>query len=169
MGRRPTPTPILKLRGSLRQDRHGGRPSPEILAHKRPPCPKRFILKGKTDDADFVRIEARKAWDRLCGPLFEAGLLVDTFYMTFEMLCDSWGLYRLACQKCCDEGLTTTGAKNNEVKSPWARIRTEALDEVIKLAGCYGLTPADIASVKALDKPQLDNVKAKFFGHNGGA
>ena len=169
MSRRATPTPILKLHGGFRQDRHGRRPSPEILAHKRPACPKRFILKGKTDDGEFARKEAKRAWDRLCGPLFEAGLLVDAFYMSFEMLCSSWGLYQLACQKCGDEGLTTTGAKNNEVKSPWARIRAETLDEVSKLAGCYGLTPADIASVKALDRPQLDDAKTRFFGRGEGA
>lgn len=167
MGRKPTPTPILKLRGSLRQDRHGARPSPESLDQKRPACPKRFITKAKTDDAECIRQEAKKAWDRLCGPLFQAGLLVDAFYMSFEMLCESWGLYRLACRKCADEGMTTTGAKNNQVQSPWMRIRTETLDEVTKLAGCYGLTPADIGGVKALSKPQTDNLKAKFFGREG--
>lgn len=169
MGRRPTPTPILKLRGSLRNDRHGARLSPEGLAQKRPACPKRFITKAKTDDAEYARTEARKAWDRLCGPLFEAGLLVDVFFMTLEMLCDSWGLYRLACQKCGDEGLTVKGSKDNDVKSPWVRIRGETLDEVTTLTGRYGLTPADIASVKALDKPQLDNLKARFFGAKEGA
>ncbi len=169
MGRRPTPTTILKLRGSLRQDRHGGRLSPEILAHKRPACPKRFILKAKTDDAECIRLEAKKAWDRLCGPLFEAGLLVDAFFMGLEMLVDSWGMYRLACQKCAAEGMTCKGTKDNEIKSPWTRIRADALDEVTRLAGCFGLTPADIARVQPLDKPQLDNVKAKFFGAKEGA
>ena len=169
MSRRPTPTTILKLRGSLRQDRHGGRLSPESLAQKRPACPKRFIVKSKTDDAECVRKEARAAWDRLCGPLFEAGLLVDAFFMSFEMLCDSWGRYRLACNKCDTEGMTATGAKDNPVKSPWVRIRAESLDEVTRLATCYGLTPADIAGVKAVNRPQTDNLKAKFFGAKEGA
>ncbi len=169
MSRRPTPTTILKLRGSLRQDRHGARLSPENLAQKRPACPKRFITKANTDDAEFVRQQARKAWDRLCGPLFEAGLLVDVFFQSFELLCDSWGFYRLASQKCLDEGMTIEGSRGNEMKSPWVRIRADALDEVTRLAASFGLTPADIAGVKAVNRPQIDNLKAKFFGEKEGA
>jgi P27 family predicted phage terminase small subunit len=163
MGRRPTPTPILKLRGGLRADRHGRRLGLDTFAQKRPPCPQRLIRHRENEDAELARKEAKKAWDRLVPQLYAAGLLTDTFFMTIEMLVDSWGFYRLACSKCADEGLTAAGTKDNQVKSVWNRIRSEMLEEVTKLAGRYGLTPADIASVKALSKPQLDGIKARFF------
>ena len=163
------PTPILKLRGGFRADRHAGRPGADVFDHVRPACPQWLITRAKNDDAEFVRRAAKSAWDRLVPQLFAAGLLVDAFRETFIMLMDSWGRYCLCCKKCNEEGMTTTGAKENDVKSPWTRLRAEFLEEVTKLAACFGLTPADIASVRALDVRTSDDAKAKFFKPQTGA
>ena len=165
-GPKPTPTPVLKLRNAFRQDRHGSRAGCDIFDHKRPRCPQRFIKRLQNDDAEYSRMAAKSAWDRLSGQLFEAGLLVDAFAMSFEMLCDSWGRYRLACRKCDEAGMVTTGAKDNEVKSPWTRLRSDFLDEVTRLAGAFGLTPSDIARVRPLAKPTIDDAKKRFFGND---
>jgi len=95
--------------------------------------------------------------------------LTDAFSMTYTMLIDSWGLYSLACTKCDSDGLTVKGSKGSDVKSPWTRIRAEMLDEVTRLASCFGLTPADIARVRAIDTRTLDETKSKFFARGEGA
>jgi len=162
-GRKPTPTPLLKLHGGFRADRHGRRLDHGNVDQKKPSCPRWLINRRNNDDAETVRREGKSLWDRLSGPLHDAGLLCQLYREPFTMLCDSWGRYRLACGKCDSEGMEATGSKGNAVKSPWVSIRNEMYKQVVDLAARFGLTPADLAGVRALDKPTADNGKAKFF------
>jgi len=168
-GRKPVPTPVLKLRGGFRSDRHGRRLDADGLDHKRPACPQWLIKHRETADAEYVRRESRSLWNRLSPQLYQAGLLIDLYREMFAMLCDAWGRYRLACAKCDSEGMTTIGSKKNAIKSPWTAIRTECYKQAVELAGKFGLSPADLASVRSVEKPTADNHKAKFFQprHNG--
>ena len=161
-GPKPTPTAILKLRQSRRCNRRG----PEAkLDQTRPACPKRFIVKAKTDDGEAVRLVARRTWDRLAPQLFDAGLLVDSYREAFECLCDSYARFILACTKCDAEadGMVTTTDKGNAVQSPWVAIRKQMWEQVQKGAASFGLTPADLASVRAVQTKTDDAGKGKFF------
>ena len=159
-GPKPTPTPILRLRGSWRGKQ---RIEPHNLDQKRPPCPKRFITKQKTADGEIVRVAARRTWERFAPELHRAGLLTSKDAMMWEMTCDSYGRWTLACQKCDADGMVTKGANENDVQSPWVRIRNEMWAQVCKGAACFGLSPADIAGVRAMQKPTTDDGKARFF------
>ncbi|MEN6334131.1 MAG: P27 family phage terminase small subunit, partial [Phycisphaerales bacterium] len=133
-------------------------------AQKRPACPRRFINKQKTEDGEAVRLVAKRTWDRLAPALYEAGLLADTYRETLECLCDSFGRYTLACAKCDgDEGMVIGTDKGNLVQSPWVAIRNKMYDQVYKAAACFGLTPADVSGVRAVEKPTAEDDKKKFF------
>ena len=162
-GRKPVPTPVLKLRGSFRAGRHGQRFGDDGLDHKRPACPQWLITHRETEEAEYVRRESRSLWNRLAPQLYQAGLLIDLYREMFAMLCDSWGRYRLACSKCDTEGMTTIGSKKNAIKSPWTAIRAECYKQAVELAGKFGLSPSDLAGVRGLEKPITDDTKAKFF------
>ena len=163
-GRKPTPTPLLRLRGSFRHDRHGQRLDAAGVDHKRPACPKRFIVRQENEDGEAVRLVAKSTWDRLAPALHRAGLLVEMYRVPFELLCDSYGRYVLACEKCNQLGMTTTGSKQNEIKSPWVQIRNDMWKQTTDVATRFGLTPADLARVQGLDPPTADDAKSRFFG-----
>ena len=160
-GPKPTPTPILKLRGSWRGNSRG----PDIQGdQKRPACPKRFITRQKTEDGEAVRVVAKRTWDRLCVSLHKAGLLTDNYREPFEALCDSYGRFVLACAKCDGEdGMVIETDKGNAIQSPWVSIRNKMYEQVYKGAACFGLTPADLSAVRAVEKPSEDEGKSRFF------
>jgi P27 family predicted phage terminase small subunit len=163
-GPKPTPTPTLKLRGGFRNDRHGSRPGGDTFDHKMPRCPQRFIRRQENPEAETVRKVAKQTWDRLCPTLFQSGLLVDAFKECFILLCDSYARYVLCCQMLDQDGHTSESSKGSLTKSPWARLRSEFHDQVCKGAAAFGLSPADVAGVRAVEKPTVEDSKKRFFG-----
>ena len=147
-GPKPTPTKILKLRNSWRGKARGGEPS---LDQRRPQRPQ--WLKG----------ESRKAWDRIMPLLHRAGLATRANRETLACLCDSWGRYVEACQECDAAGMVLENTFGNMVQNPWVAIRNKMWDQIYKGAAAFGMTPADLSSVRAVDKPADDVEKTKFF------
>jgi phage terminase small subunit len=77
MGRRgpkPTPTPLLKLRGSWRAETRDGEPSPTT---ELPPCPA------------WVRPAARKHWGEIGEMLEGLGLIAKPHTLALAMLCEA--------------------------------------------------------------------------------
>lgn len=164
MGRRgpkTTPTNVLKLRGSWRGKQRG---ADLKLDQKRPPCPKSLIERRKTEDGEAVRVIAKSTWDRLAPLLHEAGLLTNAYREPFELLCDSYARWKFACRQCDEEGMVSlVGENKTPTQSPWVAIRNKMYEQVYKAAACFGLTPADLSSVRAVEKPSADDKKASFF------
>jgi len=155
-GPKPTPTPVLRLRQSWRAKKRG--PEPD-LDHKRPARP--IWLKG----------EGRKCWERLCPILFKAGLVTELNRETLALLCSAWADYVEAEQqldrtrnKDGTRALLIKTSNGTVVENPLLHVRNRAWGQVYKGAACFGLTPADIAGVRAMEKPTTDDVKRKFFG-----
>lgn len=160
-GPKPTPQSILKLRGSWRGKQRGDQPK---LDQDKPQCPQWLITKQKTEDAEAVRAEAKRTWDRIVPHLWKAGLVTSLNRETLACLCDSWARYVFACRKCGGDSMVEETAPNgNLVQSPWVGIRNKMVDQVFKAAACYGLTPADLSGVKAADKPSESERKSAFF------
>lgn len=159
-GPKPTPTPILKLRQSWRGKQRGSDPK---LDQKRPACPKRFITKQKTEDGEAVRLVAKRTWDRLAKPMYEAGLLIDNQREAFAKGCDSYGWYELANQKCMEDSPISETSNGNAVQNPWWAVRTRAWEQVDKWLAQFGLTPADVSGVRSVEKPTAEDGKGRFF------
>jgi phage terminase small subunit len=53
-------------------------------------------------------------------------------------------------------------------RNPWVIIRKQMWEQVYKGAACFGMTPADLAGVRAVEKPPADKGKSKFFDRNTG-
>jgi P27 family predicted phage terminase small subunit len=154
-GPKPVPTPILKLRGSRWADRRG--PAPE-LDHKRPERPQ------------WLRGEAKKCWERLVPILHKSGLATELNRETLALLCSAWADY-VEADRQLGETLNKDGSRALIIKTgngaiqenPLLYVRKRAWEQVFKGAACFGLTPADLSSVRAVEKPSADGVKAKFF------
>jgi len=162
MGRRgpkPTPTPILKLRGSWRGKVRGDDLN---LDQKRPARP--VWLTG----------EAKKCWERIVPILHKSGLATELNRETLALLCSAWGDYVEADQQLAaarnkdgSRALLIKTGKGAVMENPLLYVRKRAWEQVMKAAACFGLTPADLSSVRAVEKPAEDDAKSKFFQGTG--
>lgn len=154
-GPKPTATSILKLRGSWRGKVRGDDLS---LDQKRPQRPA------------WLQGEAKKCWDRLVPILHKSGLATELNRETLALMCSAWADYveadrQLAAERNKDgsRALLIKTDKGAVMENPLLYVRKRAFDQVMKVASCYGLTPADLSSVRAVEKPSEDGAKAKFF------
>ena len=150
-GPKRTPLKLLQLRGSPYAKSRGAEPS---MDQRRPQRPQ------------WLNGEGKKAWDRIVPLLHAAGLATRANRETLACLCDSWARYVEACEHLRDESAVIKNRYGGMTQNPWLRIRNTMWDQVFKGAACYGMTPADLSSVKAVDKPPADDSKSRFFkGH----
>jgi len=115
------------LQGTYRQDRHGNRPLPACV----PKCPK-----GMTP-------AARKHWRHLAGILATAGIISQIDGLSLRLLAESVDLYLTSSEKLAAHGLIAKTTNGNVIQSPFLPIRNRAWEQIVKLAGQFGLTPAD--------------------------
>lgn len=156
-GRKPTPTGILKLRGSWRADARDGEPE--------------F---GELDDLDppaWLDEVAAAEWSRLAVTLAETGVLTVADRAMFAAYCIAYARWVKA-----DLCLTTsggdviTGANGHPVVNPWSRVARQALVELRACAVQFGLTPSARRGL-SVEKPKPQGVRsrARFFEKGGDA
>jgi P27 family predicted phage terminase small subunit len=165
MGRRgpkPTPTKILKLRGTHRADRTRGEPLPQGKA----PAPPEWLLPA-----------AREEWERLLPELERMGLLTSADWAQFAQYCQVWARWIDAEEKLVANGsVMELYNEHGDLKysqiSPWVTIAHKALERLQKLGAEFGLTPS-ARSRLSIDKPKdadaagSDPEVDKILGLNG--
>jgi P27 family predicted phage terminase small subunit len=154
IGRPPTPTAKLQLRGSFRKDRHGDRADVEVESAKLE-CPA------------WASESARAHWPEISEVL--AGMQVSTVADRGAMvlLVDALAQYQHARQVVETEGITTTGSMGNAVVHPAVRVRDAAWARALKAMSQFGLTPSSRASVKTASKKEKPSGKSRFFNPTG--
>jgi P27 family predicted phage terminase small subunit len=145
----------LRLRGSWRGKVRGDDIN---IDHKAPARPKWLIGEGK------------KCWDRIVPILHKSGLATELNRETLALLCAAWADFVDADQQLCDSAdkngkraLTIETSNGTPIQNPLLSIRRAAWEQVYKAAACFGLTPADLSRVRAVEKPEHDNAKSRFF------
>ena len=121
------PVELHILAGTYRQDRHGNRPLPTSI----PKCPN-----GMTP-------AARKHWRRLAHVLAQAGIINQIDGLSLRLLAESIDLYETASVKITANSLVIKTSNGNPIMNPFLAIRNRAWEQIVKLAGSFGLTPAD--------------------------
>lgn len=130
-GRTPTPTAILKARGSYRADRHGKKgevvePPPEL-----PACPEHL---------DAV---ARSTWARLAADLYALGVLTSIDVGILATYCAVYSRWVEAEVRLRADGFMLTGKKNGKVyQNPYLAVVNRFVDQLTKLGAELGLSPA---------------------------
>lgn len=146
----PTPTPILKARGSWRAGERAG----EVQFDPTPPkCPPQ------------LGAEAKAEWRRQVKQLQEAGLLQATDRAALALWCEAWGEWCEARTALDKDGYTIKTATGYVQASPWVAIRNGAADRMTKIAAQFGFTPAARARLKAPEQGEApeENGKSRFF------
>lgn len=156
----PTPSSILKARGSWRAKKRQKEGEP-ALSVERPSCPA------------WLSKEAKAEWGRQVKHLERMGVLAKTDRAALAGYCQAWGEFVRACwviengedDKGTNKGETTIGSTGNLVVSPWCKIRDRAFERMMAVASRFGFTPADRARLRADPAPaeDKDGGKGRFF------
>lgn len=124
-GTKPTPTSILKMRGTFRQPRHGER------ADVAPP-PGQPIK-----PSDLGEVESA-LWNQVVPDLVRRKLVGTQDTAELTCLCELWGLYRKAI----------AAAKVDPIDKEIRCAVTGYFSAFDRLCAKFGLTSADLASLK---------------------
>lgn len=149
-GPAPTPTAILRQRGSTLLRHRTDEPMPDRGC---PQCPKEL-------DA-----EARREWHRTIIPWAKRGVIRKLNRATAAAYCMAWSRLLEARQHVKEEGAVMTTDRGFPVKNPWITIEHESTTRLLRFAQELGLTPASQTRVRAEKEKNADagNEKARFF------
>lgn len=144
-GRPPTPTPVLKMRGTYRPDRHDSRLS--SVAGGKPICPRH--LTG----------EAKKHWQAVVPPLAAAGVVEKLDTSALTAMCELWLVYRVAhAMWCADPKNKNARIAMIESHRAWSATAQQ-----------FGLTPAARARLKTPAAEAKDDFEEFLGGKQKGA
>jgi len=106
--------------------------------------------------------EAQRVWDHFGPMLRRQRLLTEADRLSFAALCQSWSLYAEASATVRREGTLTVGVKGQPVRNPAALVAKDALQDYMRLATEFGLTPSSRARIvlPAADGDDLDAMLA---------
>lgn len=139
-GRRPAPTKLKILRGTLRSNRINTRepiPPPASEAIDTPP-----------DELDGDEV-ARAEWARVVPMLRRIGLISDAERSALIAMCQQWARYVTAHNTIRKRGMVIEGDKGPMI-SPYIAIADKALTHCQKLWIELGLTPSGRSRLHAL-------------------
>lgn len=150
---RKKPIELHVLAGTYRKDRHGNVRIPTTM----PKCPV-----GMTPSA-------KKHWRRLAKLLDQAGIIGEVDGLSLRLLAESIDLYLTATAKITAHGLIAKTTNGNVVPSPFLAIRHRAWEQIVKLAGSFGLYPEarngmDFSFNRGDRLSDPGNGKSRFFG-----
>jgi len=158
MGRRgpkPTPTPILKLRGTLREGRSRGEPIP----HKdMPECP------------DWIDEEGKHAWAEIVPILKQMGVLTKIDRNALTRYCQTWSRWKKAelfIQKNGEVYTLKDDAGKIKIiqQFPQVSIANKAGQALTKLEAEFGMTPSSRSRITVPESAHDHAAQAKqrFF------
>lgn len=148
MGTKPTPTEVLKIRGSWRAKTRPNEPEP---MHGIPDCP------------EWLTREARAEWDRQIVDLNARRLLAKSYRAALAMWCQAWGQYVEAVKDVEANGYSYTSDKGNEVQRPMVGVMHTAFANCLRLGQQFGFSPASQASIQTVEQTEKKNGKSRFF------
>ena len=160
-GPRPTPTAVLKLRGSRRAELNRNEPKPEP---------------GVPDPPEMLDEEGLAVWDQLVPQLDAMGVLTRIYGLALSRYCVIWSQWVKATQFIQQNG-TTYPIKDNDgkvkcfVQFPQVAIMHKTAQALLRLEAEFGLTPSartrlDMTIIKpSIDRADPNDPKANYvFG-----
>jgi P27 family predicted phage terminase small subunit len=148
-GKRPTPVRILKMRGTYRADRHGGRCENPVPGLMEAPC--------------WLCGEGLILWHKLTTLLRVMGLESPLFEIALAMTCQSYADFVSATNELKTAKHVLSNKGGRKYPNPLIRIRQTAWDQFRAGLAGFGLTPADVQRLRPAVSPAADETKTKFF------
>lgn len=124
-GPRPTPSKILKARGSWRATGREGEPE----ATGAPVCP------------TFLDDTAKEVWAETCDELDRMGILASADKWTLAAYCVACSQLARTTAELATDTLTTE-TQRGSASNPLVTIQHKAIEKIAKLASHFGLSPS---------------------------
>lgn len=145
-GPRPTPTQVLRLRGSWRAKVRADEPEPDAAI----PAP-----------PDWLSGDGREEWDRLVPLLASLGLLTEMDRSTLALYCQAYGVY-VEAQRTLEQEGYYLASEYGQVAHPAVAVAAKAWDQCLRASQRFGFSPSDRAGL-VKPKKDADSGKSRFF------
>jgi P27 family predicted phage terminase small subunit len=150
-GRKPVPTALKELRGTDRADRG-------VANESKPPVPETI-----PQPPTYFNRWAKKVWREYGQLLLDAGLFTDLDSIAFELLCQAYGRWIDAERHVSEEGPILISDRGNSYQNPYLGVANRAWEQIKKMLGEFGLTPAERTRVAALVDEDDDDLASLLF------
>ena len=144
-GRKPLPTHLKVMRGTLRKDRLN-RNEPQV-APAFPACPRHL---GQ---------EAKREWRRVSKELRAMGLLTKVDRAALAMYCDARGRWVEALRR---YGVMVKSPSGFPMQSPYLAVANKAMEQMRLLLGEFGMSPSARTRIHA--QPVREEGESKWAG-----
>lgn len=108
--------------------------------------------------------EARKEWTRVSRILHRAGLLTQLDRAALALYCTAYERWVEAEMMIRKHGLLTESPNGHWVQNPYLAISNKSLDQLKRLAGELGLTPAARSTIKTPHEHEDSDEDEQMFG-----
>lgn len=147
-GPKPTPTRILKVRGSWRADTRSG--EPECSGIPKPP--------------EWLEGEALAKWNQLVPKLARMGVIGDVDGDVIAAYCEAWSEFVLARKYIDEHGEIACGEKGGEYQHPMVGIKNKAVERMGRLGAQFGWSASARTGLKVEAQQKQDNGgKSRYF------
>lgn len=146
-GPKPTPTSILKVRGSWLADRREG--EPEATGIPEPPV-----------WLDGIALEA---WDAMTLKLYRMGLIGDVDQHALAIYCEAWEEFCEARDYIKKNSRTCVSENGGEYQHPMVGIKNKAAERLNRIGSQFGWTPSARVGLKPEPKTKNDDGKSIYF------
>ena len=152
VGRKPIPTEIKRMRGTLQ-------PSRMNKSEAQFPIPGKMLAPpGDLSD------EGSDLWRSIGKVLLDVGLFTYGDRIALELLCVAYGRMKYANRKVEETGGGVLEADNgNLYHNPWLAVANKSWEQVKGMLGEFGLTPAERTRVIAAIEQEEDDLADLLF------
>lgn len=111
-----------------------------------------------------VKGEARRVWDSLAPDLIDKRVLKAWDVEAFAAYCRTAALFKEAAAEAEAGPIMIPGSHGGAVQNPAIRVMSQAMQDMIRMGGRFGLTPADRAGLKISDDGGAKLGAARLLG-----
>ncbi|MDP9236719.1 MAG: phage terminase small subunit P27 family [Chloroflexota bacterium] len=147
-GRKPLPTKLKLIRGTLRSDRRNAKEA--SLSSGLPTCPR------------ALSPAAKREWKRVAHELAQAGLLTRVDRAGLAAYCAAWSRWIEAEEALRTYGTIIKSPSGYPMVSPYFSVASKSLEQMRLLLGEFGMTPSSRSRVNA--QPEGLERESKWAG-----
>ena len=150
-GRKPKPTAIKELEGN---------PGKRALNHKEPQP-----REGLPSRPAHLHGAAAIEWNRVVKELQEMGVLTRVDRAVLASYCVAYGHWVDAEQHLQEEGAVIETTFGNKVQNPYLSISKRSMDQMVKFAAEFGMTPSSLSRLKSEAPTEAEELEKMLFGN----
>ena len=149
-GRKPLPSKVKELAGN---------PGKRAI-NKKEPKP----ASGVPQCPPHLKGDARVEWKRVTKELYALGILTKVDRAVLVAYCMAWGDLVKAENQIEGEGEVIVSEQGGLYQNPWVAIKKRSMDQVVKFAAEFGMTPSSRSRLKVELPGEEDEMASLLFG-----